>query len=95
MPCFHGERQEMIIKHNEDTCKTCELLRAEEKWQKEINKINDKRIADRLEPLDDAPSPQAQGHCPICLSPIYEGDHWCSEKCYDEFIRSKKEQRID
>lgn len=74
----------MNIEHDTRTCKTCDLLRDKE-LEQQILKINEHRIREGKEFLDVYPGSHPQGHCPICLGSLFDGDHWCSEKCYNEW----------
>lgn len=87
--------KKLIDEHDEDTCETCELFKAQEKVDKEIDEMNKKRIADGLEPLDCEPTFRLEDHCPICLGPLYSYHRACSAKCVDEFNIIREGQRND
>lgn len=80
----------MNIEHDKRTCETCRLMREQELEVHQIRKINEQRIKEGQEPFDECPGAQVQGHCPICSGPLF-GDHWCSEKCYNEWSQVGKE----
>ncbi len=80
----------MNVEHDKRTCETCRLMREQELQVQQRRKINEQRIKEGQEPLDECLGAQVQCHCPICLGSLFDGDHWCSEKCYNEWRILKK-----
>ena len=74
----------MIRKHNEQTCTTCKIIEEERLQIKKIRKSNDERKKVGKELLD--ASSRIPAHCIWCTeNVVWDGDHWCSEKCYNEW----------
>ena len=71
-----------MLVHNEKSCHVCKIIKEEEQEVKKIQKINEIRREQKLQLLDDGSS--IPSHCCWCYNQVvWDGDHWCSEKCYD------------
>lgn len=81
-------------KHDENSCETCKMLEEQEKEYCRIVEINKVRIANYLETIDNAYRTQVQGHCPVCFSPLFDGNCWCSEKCYELWKNQTKSDKL-